>query len=74
MSSELNEKIVEQWERVKLLLSSAEEDVLKNARGNNSAGVRARKVLRELRRETHSLVRLTVTEAAAAKAAAPAKE
>lgn len=65
MSAELNEKIVEQWERVKLLLTSAEEDVLKNARGNNSAGVRARKVLRELRKETHNLVRLTVTEAKA---------
>ena len=60
---ELNTKIVEQWERLKVLVAATEDDVLKNARGNASAGVRARKGLRLLKKEAHELVKLTVTEA-----------
>ncbi len=70
MSKELNTKIVEQWERVKVLLASTEDDVLKNARGNTSAGVRARKGLRVLKKEAGDLVKLMVEEGKAARAAA----
>lgn len=69
MSKELNAKIVEQWERVKVLIASTEDDVLKNARGNASAGVRARKGLRALKSEAATLVKMTVEEAKAAKTA-----
>lgn len=61
MSKEVNNKIIESWERLKVLIDSTEDDVLKNARGNASAGVRARKGLRALKKETHELVKLTVT-------------
>lgn len=62
MNKEMNEKIVERWERLKVLMVATEEDVLKNARGNASAGVRARKGLRTLKKEAHELVKLTVSE------------
>lgn len=60
---EPNAVIVEQWERLKVLVASIEDDVLKNAKGNSSAGVRARKGLRVLKKEAHDLVQLTVSEA-----------
>ena len=63
MSKEQNHKIVEKWERLKVLLASTEDDVLKNAKGNASAGVRARKGLRSLKKEASELVKLTVEEA-----------
>jgi hypothetical protein len=62
MSKEFNQKIVEQWERLKVLVAAAEDDVLKNARGNASAGVRARKGLRALKKEASDLVKMTVEE------------
>lgn len=62
-----NERIVEGFERLKTILMSTEDDVMKNARGNASAGVRARKGLRALKKEIHDLVRLTVTEQKRAK-------
>lgn len=72
--SDTNDKIIEQWQRIKTLVEMTEPDVLKNAKGNASAGVRARKGLRQLKTETHALVQLTVEEGkkAAAAEAAPA--
>lgn len=69
--SETNEKILEQWQRIKTLVEMTEQDVLKNAKGNASAGVRARKGLRQLKTETHALVQLTVAEGKKAAEAAP---
>lgn len=68
-TKELNTKVVEQWERLKVLVASTEDDVLKNAKGNSSAGVRARKGLRALKKEIGELVKLTVEEGKAARAA-----
>jgi len=62
MAKQENQKIIEQWERLKTLLSATEDDVVKNAKGNASAGVRARKGLRLLKAEAHSLIKLTVQE------------
>jgi hypothetical protein len=59
---ELNEKIVEQWERLRVLMASTEDDVYKNARGNVTAGVRLRKGLRALKSEVQSLIKLTIVE------------
>lgn len=58
----MNEKIVSSWNDLKALLAEAEVDVLKNAKGNASAGIRARKKLRELKTKLSDLVKITIEE------------
>jgi hypothetical protein len=53
-------KILENWEALKSLVEELELDVHKNAHGNKSAGVRARKGLRDLKTAAGSLVKLTL--------------
>ena len=53
--------ILEQWEEIKVLVESLELDVHKNARGNKSAGVWARRGLRALKSASADLVRATIT-------------
>ncbi len=53
-------KILEGWESLKALVEELELDVHKNAHGNKSAGVRARKGLRELKSAAGDLVKLTL--------------
>jgi hypothetical protein len=48
------------WEEIKTLVASLETDVSKNAAGNSAAGTRARKGLRQLKREAGDLVKLTL--------------
>ena len=48
------------WEELKELVCSLEEDVMKNANGNGAAGVRARKGLRELKKVSSDLVKMTL--------------
>lgn len=48
------------WEEIKTLVASLETDVSKNASGNAAAGTRARKGLRQLKREAGDLVKLTL--------------
>lgn len=55
-----NDAIVELWNRVKILVESMEIDVQKNAVGNVSAGVRARRGLRNLKKEAMLLTKLMV--------------
>jgi len=45
------------WNEIKILVESLELDVHKNATGNQSAGVRARKGLRLLKNKSHELVK-----------------
>ena len=52
--------ILESWEGLKELVNSLELDVHKNANGNKSAGVRARRGLRKLKTDAGSLVKLTL--------------
>lgn len=52
--------ILEKWNELKVIMESIELDVQKNARGNNSAGIRARKGLRLLKQEASSLVKMTI--------------
>jgi len=54
--------IVENYEKLKVLVDSLELDVHKSARGNKSAGVRVRKGLRLLKREATDLVRSSLEE------------
>jgi len=53
--------ILESWEGLKELVNSLELDIHKNANGNKSAGVRARRGLRKLKNEAGSLVKLTLS-------------
>tara|TARA_A100001011_G_scaffold372020_1_gene429963 strand:- start:5028 stop:5207 length:180 start_codon:yes stop_codon:yes gene_type:complete len=48
------------WEELKQKVESLETDVQKNAGGNASAGVRARKGLRELKSMASDLVKMTL--------------
>ena len=52
--------ILDKWNELKVIIESIELDVQKNARGNNSAGIRARKGLRLLKTEASELVKLTI--------------
>ena len=52
--------ILEKWNELKVIMESIELDVQKNARGNNSAGIRARKGLRLLKQEASSLVKMPI--------------
>ncbi|MDB4337412.1 histone H1 [bacterium] len=55
------DNILDQWEEIKTLVESLELDVHKNARGNKSAGVRARRGLRDLKTRAANLVRTTIS-------------
>ena len=55
-----NEFIAETWKRVKTLVESMDIDVQKNAGGNASAGVRARRCLRLLKKEAAALIKSMV--------------
>lgn len=48
------------WGEIKVLVETIDVDVTKNAKGNASAGVRARKGLRLLRNKTTELVKVTL--------------
>ena len=55
-------KIVNKWSEIKVLIESLELDIHKNANGNASAGVRARRGLRTLKNSAADLVKLTLEE------------
>ncbi len=55
-------KVIEKWEELKVLVESLELDVHKNARGNKSAGTRARKGLRLLKNAAADLVKTSLEE------------
>tara|TARA_B100000424_G_C22911618_1_gene485008 strand:- start:683 stop:871 length:189 start_codon:yes stop_codon:yes gene_type:complete len=59
--------VLEQWNEIKVLVESLDLDVHKNASGNASAGVRARKGLRALKNAAASLVKTTIQEEKARK-------
>ena len=55
------EKIQKQYESLKELLLSIEVDLLKNLqKGTKAAGTRARKVLREIKKEAAALVKAMI--------------
>ena len=49
--------LLDKWQELKVLVESLELDVHKNASGNKSAGVRARKGLRLVKRVSSDLVK-----------------
>ena len=56
----MSNPVVEKWHEFKTRIESIDLDVHKNASGNASAGVRARKGLRLLKSQAADLVRTTV--------------
>jgi hypothetical protein len=56
----MSNPVIEKWQELKVLIESIDLDVHKNANGNASAGVRARKGLRLLKSNAAELVKLTV--------------
>jgi len=51
----------DQWNEIKVLVESLELDVVKNAGGNASAGVRARRGLRLLKTKASELIKTSIT-------------
>ena len=54
--------ILDKWQEIKVMIESIDLDVHKNASGNASAGVRARKGLRGLKNAAAELVKLTIEQ------------
>lgn len=56
----MSSSIIDQWNEIKVLVESLDLDVVKNANGNSSAGVRARRGLRLLKNKSAELVKSTI--------------
>tara|TARA_A100000164_G_C21620933_1_gene636555 strand:+ start:251 stop:436 length:186 start_codon:yes stop_codon:yes gene_type:complete len=57
----MNDEITEKFESLKVLVETLQDDVIKNAQGNKSAGVRVRKGLREVKKQASDLVKTSLT-------------
>ena len=57
----MTDELTTKWTELKTLVESLELDVLKQANGNASAGVRARRGLRLLKNEVADLVRVSLS-------------
>jgi len=58
----MSSPILDQWNEIVVLIESLKLDIHKNANGNASAGVRARRGLRLLKSKSSDLVRKTIEE------------
>lgn len=56
----MNESLIEHFEELKVLVEALQKDVVKNSQGNKSAGVRARKGLRQVKKMATDIVRLSL--------------
>ncbi len=56
----MDNSLVNKWQELKTLIETLEVDIIKNANGNASAGVRARRGLRALKGEASSLVKISL--------------
>lgn len=54
------EEIQKSYEDLKELLQSIEKDLLKNLNGNKAAGSRARRVLRQVKKEAAAIVKAMI--------------
>ena len=58
--SQTNNSLISEWEELRTLLETLNLDVVKNANGNRSAGVRARRGLREVKKRAADLVKASL--------------
>lgn len=58
--SQTNNNLINQWEELRMMLETLNLDVVKNANGNRSAGVRARRGLREVKKLAADLVKASL--------------
>ena len=58
----MGSKILDAWNEISVLVESLSLDIHKNAHGNKSAGIRARRGLRLLKKMSADLVRDTIEE------------
>ncbi len=56
----LNENLLSQFEELKVLIETLQSDVVKNAQGNKSAGIRARKGLRQAKKIASEVVKTSL--------------
>jgi len=52
--------LLSEWQELKVLVESLDLDIHKNANGNKSAGVRARKGLRLIKQRAADLVKISL--------------
>ena len=57
----MDDNLIESFEELKKLVESLQIDVVKNANGNKSAGVRARKGLREVKKVASEIVKKSLS-------------
>tara|TARA_B100000214_G_C23636298_1_gene476316 strand:- start:172 stop:393 length:222 start_codon:yes stop_codon:yes gene_type:complete len=57
---EINDDLYNKWAEFKILIESLEQDILKNVKGNKSAGVRARKGLRLVKTTASDIVKTSL--------------
>ena len=57
----MNDNLIDVFEELKKLVESIQVDIVKNASGNKSAGVRARKGLREVKKVASEIVKKSLT-------------
>ena len=56
----LNESLINSFEELKVLIESLQTDIVKNSQGNKSAGVRARKGLRCVKKMASDIVKASL--------------
>ena len=53
----MNNTLLTQFEELKILVELTQKDIEKNSQGNKSAGVRARKALRQVKKMASDIVK-----------------
>ncbi len=57
----MESELLKKWNEFKILVESIQNDISKNATGNKSAGVRARKGLRQVKTAASEIVKVSLT-------------
>ena len=56
----IDDNLIDSFEELKVLVETLQKDVVKNSQGNKSAGVRARKGLRAVKKLASDIVKLSL--------------
>jgi len=60
MNDVVNQSLLEHWQEFRNIVDAVEQDINKNAAGNAAAGVRARKVVRLLKKKLGEIVKVSL--------------